>query len=146
MELETGTLETVSEEPVRESLPGETEPETAGSEQTEAASETQTESETVTETSETESPEETETEAETETHELPVSVSGNTVIFPEGYGYITAGYSAGDPGSVVEALDAQTKAVEAQTEAMREGFIAICFLLGAILGILLVQGFRLRRV
>lgn len=145
MELEAGTFETVSEDPV-ESLP--VEPETVGSGQTEMSSEIQTETESVSETSETEGPEETETESETEAaaHEPPVSVSGNAVIFPEGYGYIAAEYSAGDPGTVIEALEVQTKAIEAQTAAMQEGFAAVCAVLGVILGIVLVQGFRLRRV
>ena len=137
MELETGILETVAEE---------TEWEPDEPEQIETVSETESEPETVSETSGTENPEKAETEMETSVYEPPVSVSGNTVIFPEGFEYMAAEYSMGDSESVIAALDTQTKTIEAQTEAIKEGFAAVCVLLGAVLGVMFVQGFRLRRV
>lgn len=148
MELETVTLETVSEEPIRESQQEETEPETAGSEQLETTPETQTEPESVSETSETEEPEETETESETETaaHESPVSVSGNAAIFLDGYGYIAAEYSVGDPRAVIEVLDIQTEVIREQTAAIKVGFASVCVLLGFLIGVVFIQGIRLRRV
>lgn len=70
-----------------------------------------------------------------ESEELPeeTTISGNTIIFPEEYNF------SGDTDAVVEAI-------QAQSLYMRAGFVVVAFLLGAVIGLLFVCGFRLRRV
>lgn len=72
-----------------------------------------------------------------------VTVSGNAVLFPEGFDFsIFSGSDPGEPAS----LDALIEAETLQTEVICSASVGIMFLLGLIAGILLVHGFRLRRV
>lgn len=71
-----------------------------------------------------------------------ISVSGNVIILPEGYEAAAPGgetFAAEDTVLIVEAL-------EYQTEVIHGGFLGLSFLLGLVIGILLIHGFRLRRV
>lgn len=72
-----------------------------------------------------------------------VTVSGNTVIFPEGFDFSM--FSGSDPGEPAS-LDALIEAETLQTEVICSASVGIMFLLGLIAGILLIHGFRLRRV
>ena len=84
--------------------------------------------------------EETDADAEeTDRDDLPeeASISDNTIIFPEGYDLTSS--AAGDTAAVVEAI-------ETQTSYICNGFAAVSFLLGVMIGMLFVYGFRIRRV
>lgn len=91
--------------------------------------------------------EESDTEAETGEEEaedpLPpseiVTISGNAIIFPEEYDLTAFSSSTEDTDAVVQAVDEQTN-------VLRSGFFAVVLLLGIIVGLLFVHGFRLRRV
>ncbi len=72
-----------------------------------------------------------------------VTVSGNAVIFPEGFDFSM--FSGSDPDGP-SSLDALIEAEALQTEVICSASVGIMFLLGLIAGILLVHGFRLRRV
>lgn len=87
------------------------------------------------EDAETDAEESEDTEADDEESDLPeeTTISGNTIIFPEEYNF------SGDTDAVVEAI-------QAQSLYMRAGFVVVAFLLGAVIGLLFVCGFRLRRV
>lgn len=80
-------------------------------------------------------------DTDTEQEQLnTLTVSGNVIILPDGYEPLeTQAYTSEDIASVIESL-------EYQTEIIRGGMIGIAFLLGIIGGILLIHGFRLRRV
>lgn len=71
-----------------------------------------------------------------------ITISGNAVIFPEDFDLSLLSGSAEnsmcDTGTVVDAIKSQTDLVFGASAA-------VIFLLGVIAGILLVQGFRLRR-
>ena len=93
-----------------------------------------------------------ETEEDYDTpEELPVSVSGNdivtisgnAVIFPEDFDFSM--FSGSDPSGLT-GLDALIEAETFQTEVICSVSVGIMFLLGIIAGILLIHGFRLRRV
>lgn len=69
-----------------------------------------------------------------------ITVSGNVIILPDGYESVeTQAYTSEDIIVVIESI-------ENQTDIIRGGMIGLAFLLGIIGGILLIQGFRLRRV
>lgn len=87
------------------------------------------------EDAETDNEESEDTEADDEESDLPeeTTISGNTIIFPEEYDF------SGNTDAVVEAI-------QAQSLYMRAGFVVVAFLLGAVIGLLFVCGFRLRRV
>ena len=72
-----------------------------------------------------------------------VTVNGNAVIFPEGFDFSM--FSGSDPDGP-SSLDALIEAEALQTEVICSASVGIMFLLGLIAGILLVHGFRLRRV
>ena len=72
-----------------------------------------------------------------------VTVSGNAVIFPEDFDFSM--FSVGDPDSLT-GLDALIEAETYQTEVICSVSVGIMFFLGIIAGILLIHGFRLRRV
>ena len=98
---------------------------------------------------ETETPgtEETETGAAPEEGTAPEIPAGTETVpetsGAEGYGYITTGY---DSGTVTEALDIQTEVIHEQTAAIKAGFAGVCVLLGFLIGVVFIQGIRLRRV
>lgn len=69
-----------------------------------------------------------------------LTVSGNVIVLPDGYDPVELqSYSSEDIAAVIES-------VEYQTDIIRGGIIGLAFLLGIIGGILLIHGFRLRRV
>lgn len=73
-----------------------------------------------------------------------LTVSGNVIILPEGYEPLemqveTQAYASEDITAIIEFL-------EYQTDIIRGGMIGLAFFLGIIIGILLIHGFRLRRV
>lgn len=68
-----------------------------------------------------------------------VTISGNAIIFPEEYDLTAFSSSTEDTDAVVQAVDEQTN-------VQRSGFFAVVLLLGIIVGLLFVHGFRLRRV
>lgn len=69
-----------------------------------------------------------------------ITVSGNDIILPEGYAPIeTEVYTSEDIAAVMESI-------EYQTDVIRGGMIGLAFLLGIIGGILLIHGFRIRRI
>lgn len=72
-----------------------------------------------------------------------VTISGNAVIFPEDFDFSM--FSGNDPGGLTS-LDALIEAETFQTEVICGVSVGIMFLLGVIAGILLIHGFRLRRV
>ncbi len=71
-----------------------------------------------------------------------ITISGNAVIFPEDFDLSLLSGSAEssmcDAGTVVDAI-------KNQTDLIYSASAAAIFLLGVIAGILLIQGFRLRR-
>lgn len=71
-----------------------------------------------------------------------LSVSGNGILLPEGC------HAAGLEGEAVTAgeLAAAVEAVAYQTQILRGGILGLSILLGLLTGILLLHGFRLRRV
>lgn len=66
-------------------------------------------------------------------------VSGDVIVFPEGCDLSALGGEPADTGSIVQA-------VERQTDVMIAGFACTCFMLGILAGVMLIAGFRLRRV
>lgn len=69
-----------------------------------------------------------------------LTVSGNVIILPDGYEPAEMqAYTSEDIAAVIESL-------EYQTDIIRGGMIGLAFLIGIIAGILLIHGFRLRRV
>lgn len=70
-----------------------------------------------------------------------ITVSGNTAVFPDGYdtAALPAAYSSADS-------DALVQAAAEQTDILRGGFLAVSLFVGVLLGAVLVNGFRLRRV
>lgn len=65
------------------------------------------------------------------------SGSSSTIVFPEGFEY--SGMSPEDAAALVES-------VEYQTGVIYGGFLGMSIFLGFIAGILIIHGFRLRRV
>lgn len=106
----------------------------------------ETDEETDTEDSDSEE-EESDAEAESEEEKAEdapqpseiVTISGNAIIFPEEYDFTAFSSSTEDTDAVVQAVDEQTN-------VLRSGFFAVVLLLGIIVGLLFVHGFRLRRV
>lgn len=70
-----------------------------------------------------------------------ITISGNAVIFPEGFDLSQLNSSEGSTVDVA----ALTEAVEYQSSLIYSAALAISLLLGVIAGILLIHGFRLRR-
>lgn len=68
-------------------------------------------------------------------------VSGDVIIFPEGYDL--AGL-AGEPVDVD--TESIVQAIEKQDDILTAGFACTSFMLGLLAGALLIAGFRLRRV
>lgn len=66
-------------------------------------------------------------------------ISGDVIVFPEGY------YLSDLEG---EQLDVEpiVQAIEKQSDIMTAGFTCTCFMLGILAGALVITGFRLRRV
>lgn len=86
------------------------------------------------------------TETEDSAGHSVIEVNGSVLVLPEEYGYMPQDPAPETLGFLSQALDAQAQAVEEQTELLRCGFLCISLLLGMLIGVLLVQGFRLRRV
>ena len=70
-----------------------------------------------------------------------ITISGNAVIFPEGFDLSQLNGSESSTGDVT----ALTEAVESQSDLIYSAALIISLLLGVIAGILLIHGFRLRR-
>lgn len=70
-----------------------------------------------------------------------ITISGNAVIFPEGFDLSQLNGSESSTGDVT----ALTEAVESQSDLIYSAALIISLLLGVIAGILLINGFRLRR-
>lgn len=68
------------------------------------------------------------------------------MVLPDEYEYIPQQSDPEDLEFLYQALEAQTQAVERQTEFIQCGILCISLLLGMVIGVLLVHGFRLRRV
>lgn len=66
-------------------------------------------------------------------------ISGDVIVFPEGYDL---------SGLEGEQLDVEqiVQAIERQSDIMTAGFTCTCFMLGILAGALVMTGFRLRRV
>ncbi|MDE6661704.1 MAG: hypothetical protein K2K46_00020 [Lachnospiraceae bacterium] len=82
--------------------------------------------------------------AESDAAEAPETVSGNNADYP--YGSITdasphAAYETDETGSLL-----LIEAMERQNDILYAGFMSTLFILGVILGVLVMHGFRLRRV
>lgn len=105
----------------------------------------------------------TEESPETDGEEVPsgnISVSGNILVLPEGYKFDpkTFGLSGGAETDTAEGLSPEQftqlseqleqveEAVAVQTDVLYGGTAVISLILGAVLGVLLIHGFRLRRV
>lgn len=65
-----------------------------------------------------------------------IVISGDVVVFPEGY----------DPGSEQFDTESIVQAIEKQDEILTAGFACTCFMLGVLAGAMIIAGFRLRRV
>lgn len=65
-----------------------------------------------------------------------IVISGDVVVFPEGY----------DPGSEQFDTESIVQAIEKQDEILTAGFACTCFMLGILAGAMIIAGFRLRRV
>ncbi len=136
MELVTEAPEIIPEETepeTPETVPAETEPEEAFEETTPAETETAGESSTETE------PEETfeESSGETETE----SLEGESIPF---YTYMDSEES--EESVNVTDTEAIVQAIDRQTAEIQKGNLALCIGIGLLVGIVFVQGFRLRRV
>lgn len=120
-----------NEEP--EADPDESQEEETGEEQAEE------------EASETEAdPEDGATEEDPEEDPETVSgndlvISGDVIVFPEGYDLSNLEGAQLDTESIVQAI-------EKQSDIMTAGFTCTCFMLGILAGALVITGFRLRRV
>lgn len=68
-----------------------------------------------------------------------IVISGDLVVFPEGYDFSGSGSEAPDTEAIVQAI-------EKQDEILTAGFACTCFLLGMLAGAMIIAGFRLRRV
>lgn len=105
----------------------------------------------------------TEESTETDGEEVPpgnISVSGNILVLPEGYELTpeTFGFSGGEETDTAEGLSPEQftqlseqleqveEAVAVQTDVLYGGTAVISLILGSVLGVLLIHGFRLRRV
>lgn len=105
----------------------------------------------------------TEESPETDGEEVPpgnISVSGNILVLPEGYELTpeTFGFSGGEETDTAEGfspeqftqlseqLEQVEEAVAVQTDVLYGGTAVISLILGSVLGVLLIHGFRLRRV
>ncbi len=102
---------------------------------------------------------ETDTE-ETETPTESLNVNGSILILPEGYEFDpeTFGLSGEAETDTAEALSPEQftqlseqlelleESVSVQTDVLYGGTAVISLVLGAVLGVLLLHGFRLRRV
>lgn len=140
----------------------ETEPEDSG-EDTEAdndAADTEiTGNDTETETGDGQTEDEAETD-ETETSAESLNVNGSILILPEGYEFdpetfglsgeaetdTTEGLSPEQFTQLSEQLELLKESVSVQTDVLYGGTAVISLVLGAVLGVLLLHGFRLRRV
>lgn len=136
-----------TESPDSEEIPG-TDPEEKGSEEEPEESEPEDETETSKpedqlEDSEPEDQtgETADNSGETISGNDTVTISGNAVIFPEGFDLSLLGSSS--ESSVDQT--ALIEAVENQSTLLSNVSAAEIFLLGVIAGILLIHGFRLRR-
>lgn len=70
-----------------------------------------------------------------------ITISGNAVIFPEGFDLSQLNSSEGSTVDVTALIEA----VEYQNSLIYSAALAISLLLGVVAGILLIHGFRLRR-
>lgn len=75
-----------------------------------------------------------------------IEVNGSVLVLPEEYEYIPQQSDPEDLEFLYQALESQTQAVAEQTELLQCGIICISLLLGMLIGVLLVHGFRLRRI
>ena len=92
------------------------------------------------EDAETDITEEPETESEEGSSPSDVvTISGNAIILPEGYDFTSF-------ASSTESEDAVVQAIKEQTTYLNCGFATVSFLLGVIIGSVLIYNFRLRRV
>lgn len=94
----------------------------------------------------------------TETPPGSISVSGNILVLPEGYEFgpetfglsgetdTETGLSPEQLTQLSEQLEQVEDAVTDQTEVLYGGTAVVSLVLGAVLGILLLHGFRMRRV
>ena len=112
-----------------------------------------------TETGDGQTEDETDTE-ETETPTESLNVNGSILILPEGYEFDpeTFGLSGAAETDTAEALSPEQftqlseqlelleESVSVQTDVLYGGTAVISLVLGAVLGVLLLHGFRLRRV
>ncbi len=92
------------------------------------------------EDAETDITEEPETESEEGSSPSDVvTISGNAIILPEGYDFTSFASSTENEDAVVQAIKEQTTYLDC-------GFATVSFLLGMIIGSVLMHNFRLRRV
>ena len=136
MELETEIVETVpaeTEQDAPETAPVETEPREASEETLPAETESENAETAPAETEQEESSEESETEME--------SLEGEEIPF---YSYM----ELSETEEVTEVTDTEAivQAINQQTEVIHEGFSGLGIGVGLLVGITLVQGFRLRRI
>lgn len=68
-----------------------------------------------------------------------IVISGDVVVFPEGYALSDLQGEQLDTESIVQAI-------EKQDEILTAGFACTCFMLGVLAGAMIIAGFRLRRV
>lgn len=134
MELETEIVETVpaeTEQDAPETAPVETEPGEASEETLPA--------ETESENAETAPAETGQEESETEME----SLEGEEIPF---YSYMYLESSETEEVTEVTDTEAIVQAINQQTEVIHEGFSGLGIGVGLLVGITLVQGFRLRRI
>lgn len=74
----------------------------------------------------------------------PETVSGNSAGYPYGSGADASTHAAYESGDTYSLLLVET--LERQNDVLYSGFVSILFILGIILGVLIIHGFRLRRV
>lgn len=74
----------------------------------------------------------------------PETVSGNSAEYPYGSDSDASTHSAYDTGDTGSLLLVET--MERQNDILCAGFMSTLFILGIILGVLIIHGFRLRRV
>lgn len=150
---EDGAEDTSNEDTAAEDLTGDDTDFIAESEETVDGEDLESDQETATEDT-AEGSDQAELETEEQTGESAdnsdstvsgndvVTISGNAVIFPEDFDLSllsgSAENSTCDTGTVVDAIKSQTDLIYGVSAAA-------IFLLGVIAGILLIQGFRLRR-
>lgn len=66
-------------------------------------------------------------------------ISGDVIVFPEGYALSDLHGEQLDTESIVQAI-------EKQDDILTAGFACTCFMLGMLAGAMIIAGFRLRRV